>query len=40
MAQDRSDYYFNFHSNAWSRYVEKLVAIDLSRDPFSIQENV
>ena len=39
MAQDRSDYYFNLHSNAKSQYEEKLVAIDLSIDPFSIQEN-
>ena len=38
MAQDRSDYYFNLHSNAKSRYEEKLVAINLSIDPFSIQE--
>ena len=38
MAQDRSDYHFNLHSNAKSRYEEKLVAIDLSKDPFSIQE--
>ena len=39
MAQDRSDYYFNLHSNVKSRYEETLVAIDLSIDPFSIQEN-
>ena len=29
MAQDRSDYYVNLHSNAKSRYEEKLVAIEL-----------
>ena len=39
MAQDRSDYYFNLHSNVKSRYEETLVAINLSIDPFSIQEN-
>ena len=39
MARDRSDYYFNLHSNAKSRYEEKIVATDLSIDPFSIQEN-
>ena len=39
MAQDRSDYYFNLHSNVKSRYEEKVIAIDLSIDPFSIQEN-
>ena len=39
MAQDRSDYYFNLHSNVKSRYEETLVAINLSTDPFSIQEN-
>ena len=39
MAQDRSDYYFNLHGNAKSRYEEKLVAIDLSIDLFSIQED-
>ena len=39
MAQDRSNYYFNLHSNAKSRYKEKLVAIDLSIDPFSLHEN-
>ena len=39
MAQDKSDYYFNLHSNAKSRYVEKLVAINLSIDSFSVQEN-
>ena len=39
MAQDRSDYYFNLHSNVNSRYEEKVIAIDLSIDPFSIQEN-
>ena len=38
MAQDRSKYYFNLHSNAKSQYEQKLVAIDLSIDPFSIQE--
>ena len=35
MARDRSDYYFNLHSDAKSRYEEKLVAIDL----LQIQEN-
>ena len=35
MAQDRPDYYFNLHSNAKSRYEEKLVAINL----LQIQEN-
>ena len=39
MAQDRSNYYFNLHSNAKSRSKEKLVAIDLSIDPFSLHEN-
>ena len=39
MAQYRSDYYFNLHGNAKSRYEEKLVAIDLSIDPFSIEEH-
>ena len=38
VAQDRSDYYFNLHSNAKSWCEEKLVTIDLSIDPFSIQE--
>ena len=38
MAQDKSGYYFNLDSNAKSRYEEKLVAIDLSIDPFSIDK--
>ena len=39
MAQDRSDYYFDLHGNGKSRYEEKLVAIDLPIDLFSIQED-
>ena len=38
MAQDKSRYYFNLDSNAKSRYEEKVVAIDLSIDPFSIDK--